>query len=179
MRYVTSVNNPVGEDDMYKSNVGSKACVAMANSYQPSRVKYTKVYTYVKKNLCGYGMLLSQKYIVAMTHLHLIKDSGWLAYSTPGSTKTLDRLRNRYGNEFTSLNVQQVIGSISCMLKVDEPTAEEILCLGLRILFKKLTKTVSVFSCASFYGTDMVGGRTRWVVLPYDTNECTHGPVRE
>jgi hypothetical protein len=25
-------------------------------------------------------------------------DSGWLAYSTPGSTKTLDRLRKRFGN---------------------------------------------------------------------------------
>jgi hypothetical protein len=172
MRYVTSVNNPVGEDDMYKSNVGSKACVALANSYQPSRVKYTKVYNYVKKNLRGYGMLLSQKYIVAMTHLHLIRDSGWLAYSTPcTSRKTLDRLRKRYGNEFTSLNMQQVIGSISCMLKVEEPTAEEILCLGLRILFKKLTKTDAVFPCADFYGTDMVGGRTRRVVLPNGTNE--------
>jgi hypothetical protein len=80
MQYVTSVNNPVREDGMYKSNVGSKACVALANSYQPSRVKYTKVYNYVKKNLHGYGMLLSQKYIVAMAHLHLIRDSGWLAY---------------------------------------------------------------------------------------------------
>jgi hypothetical protein len=51
MRYITSVNNPLGEDDVYKSNVGSKACVALANSFQPSRVKYTKVYNYVKKNL--------------------------------------------------------------------------------------------------------------------------------
>jgi hypothetical protein len=170
MRYVTSLNNPLGEDDVYRSNVVSKACVALANSLQPSRVKYTKVYNYVKKNLRGYGMLLSQKYIVTMTHLHLIRDSRWLAYSTPGSTKTLDRLRNRYGNEFTSLNVQQVIGSISCMLKVPEPTAEEILCLGLRILFKKLTKTDVVFPKTDFYGTDLIGGKIRRVVLPHAKN---------
>jgi hypothetical protein len=132
---------------------------------------YTKVYNYVKKNLRRYGTLLSQKYIVAMTHLHLIRDSRWLAYSTPGSTKTLDRLRKRYGNEFTSLNVHHVIGSISCMLKVPEPTAEEILCLGLRILFKKLTKTDAVFPYANFYGTDMVWGKTRRVILPYGGNE--------
>jgi hypothetical protein len=157
---------------VYKSNVGSKACVALANSFQLSRVKYTKVYNnYVKKNLRGYGMLLSQKYIVAMTHLHLIRDNGWLAYSTPGSTKTLDRLRKRYDNEFTSLNVQQVIGSISCMLKVPEPTAEEILCLGLRILFKKLTKTNALFPYTDFYGTDRVGGKTLRILLPYGTNE--------
>jgi hypothetical protein len=80
-------------------------------------------------------------------------------------------LRNRYGNEFTSLNVQQVIGSISCMLKVPEPTAEEILCLGLRILFKKMTKTDVVFPNADFYGTDLVGGKTRRVLLPYGGNE--------
>jgi hypothetical protein len=104
-------------------------------------------------------MLLSQKYIVAMTHLHLIRDSRWLDYSTSGSTKTLDRLRKGYDNEFTSLNVQQVIGSISCMLKVQEPTAEKFLCLGLRILFKKLTKSNAAFPYADFYGTDRVGVR--------------------
>jgi hypothetical protein len=180
MRYVTSVNNPLGEDNVYELNVGSKAYVALANSLQLSRVKYTKVYNYVKKNLRGYGMLLSQKYIVAMTHLHSIRDSRWLAYSNPGSTKTLDRLRKRYCNEFTSLNVQQVIGSISCMLKVLEPTAEEIVCLGLRILFKKLTKTDTVFPYADFYGTDRVGGKTWRVLLPYGTNkwEETHPPRR-
>jgi hypothetical protein len=70
MRYVTSVNNPLGEDDVHMSNVESKACVALANSFQPSRVKYMKVYNYgVKKNLRRYGMLLSQKYIVAMTQV--------------------------------------------------------------------------------------------------------------
>jgi hypothetical protein len=80
MRYVMSVNNLLGEDNVYKSNVESKACVTLANSFQPSRVKYTKVYNYVKKNLHGYATLLSQKYIVAMTHLHLIRDRRWLAY---------------------------------------------------------------------------------------------------
>jgi hypothetical protein len=57
------------------------------------------------------------------------------------------------------------------MLKVEEPTAEDILCLGLRILFKKLMKTDAVFPCADFYGTDAEGGRTRRVILPYGTNE--------
>jgi hypothetical protein len=56
------------------------------------------------------------------------------------------------------------------MLKVPEPTAEEILCLGLRILFKKLTKTDVVFPKTDFYGTDLVGGKTRRVVLPHAKN---------
>jgi hypothetical protein len=67
--------------------------------------------------------------------------------------------------------VQQVIGSISCILKVPEPTAEEILCLGLRILFKKLTKTDAVLPRADLYGTDRVGGKTWRLLLPYGTKE--------
>jgi hypothetical protein len=96
----------------------------------------------------------------------------WLACSIVGNTKTLKRLKHRYGEEFTSLNVPQLIGCISFTMKVPEPAAEEIACLGPRMLFNKLTMTDAVFPRSDFHTNKTVHGKLKRVTLP-------HGRVRQ